>query len=296
VLFLKNLQLKENTFSEEDTRQAWQAIQITLGRASVSSNREPALLPFRQVSFISRHWQKMAAVLVGILLVSVFLLMQQGQTITHQTAFGETKKVVLPDSSVITLNANSTLTYASQWNSHKAREVWLEGEAFLHVVKKPGAGNAIFKVHTDKLNVEVLGTAFNVNSRRGITRVVLNSGKVQLHTQDATNKGSLVMKPGELVEFSEEANAFTKKIVDPEVYTSWRNHKLLFSDNTLQEIAQVLEDNYGLEILIHDPLLKQRKLTGEIPSTDEQTVLEVLCESLNIRYTKNGRKVIFNNK
>jgi ferric-dicitrate binding protein FerR (iron transport regulator) len=222
--------------------------------------------------------------------------MQQGQTITHQTAFGETKKVVLPDSSVITLNANSTLTYASQWNSHKAREVWLEGEAFLHVVKKPGAGNAIFKVHTDKLNVEVLGTAFNVNSRRGITRVVLNSGKVQLHTQDATNKGSLVMKPGELVEFSEEANAFTKKIVDPEVYTSWRNHKLLFSDNTLQEIAQVLEDNYGLEILIQDPLLKERKLTGEIPSTDEQTVLEVLCESLNIRYTKNGRKVIFNNK
>jgi ferric-dicitrate binding protein FerR (iron transport regulator) len=293
--FLKHLQLQENTFTDQDSLESWQLIQTKLHTAKedLSVNHS---ITIPRTTFISRHWQKMAAVFVGLLLVSVFVLLPKEKIITYQTAFGETRNIVLPDSSVITLNANSTLTYSSQWNSSKAREVWLEGEAFLQVVKKPGAADARFVVHTDKLDVEVLGTAFNVNNRRGKTKVVLNSGKVKLLTEASDDPKSLVMVPGDLVEFSEEAKAFTRKKVNPEVYSSWRNHKLYFADHTLQEIAQVLEDNYGLEIQIQDAQLRERKLTGEVPSTDEQTVLEVLSESLNIRFTKDGRKVILQHK
>jgi ferric-dicitrate binding protein FerR (iron transport regulator) len=84
--------------------------------------------------------------------------------------------------------------------------------------------------------------------------------------------------------------------VNPQVYSSWRNDTLSFADNTVQEIAQILEDNYGLQILIQDPLLRERKLTGEIPSTDEQTVLAVLAETLNIQIARDGRKVVLKTK
>jgi ferric-dicitrate binding protein FerR (iron transport regulator) len=238
----------------------------------------------------------MAAVIIGLLLVSTFLLLSGGATITHQTTYGETKRIMLPDSSVITLNAHSKLTYDSHWKMAQVREVRLEGEAFLQVLKKPGLPSAKFVVHTHQLKVEVLGTAFNVNNRHARTRVVLNSGSVKVQPEKSSGTSNMVLSPGEMVEFSEETRTFTRKRVNPQIYSSWRNDTLSFADNTVQEIAQILEDNYGLQILIQDPLLRERKLTGEIPSTDEQTVLAVLAETLNIHIARDGRKVVLETK
>ncbi|MDO1450232.1 FecR domain-containing protein [Rhodocytophaga aerolata] len=294
--FLQNLQLKETTFSDQDTAEVWLQIESIVKQPSLEIDRVHSYFPTNQVSFFLGHWHKLAAVFVGILLVSIYVWLQAPPIQIHHTSFGETKTILLPDSSKVTLNANSTLRYQSRWNSAQAREVWLEGEAFLQVVKKPRARDAKFIVHTDKLNVEVLGTAFNVNSRRGKTKVVLNSGKVKLLAGESKKRRGVVMVPGEMVEFSENALSFSRKKVNPDIYSSWRNHKLYFTDNTLQEITQMLEDTYGLKITIQDPLLRNRKLTGEISSTDEQTVLEVLAESLNIRLTRKDRQVIIQSK
>jgi ferric-dicitrate binding protein FerR (iron transport regulator) len=124
----------------------------------------------------------------------------------HTTHYGETARIKLPDGSMVVLNAHSTLTY-NDWSEGQTREVWLNGEAFFEVQKKHDAtGRVKFVVHTGDLNVEVLGTRFNVSNRGLRTQIVLEEGKVRLRYEQETEK-VIDMQPGELVEY---VNADTK--------------------------------------------------------------------------------------
>jgi len=242
------------------------------------------------VTYLST-WQKVAAGFAGFLLVaSLLLLINQLVGTRYTTGFAETETVTLPDGSRVILNANSSLKLAPAWHSDEAREVWLEGEAFFQVSKKPGAGNARFIVHTNHLRVEVLGTQFNVNNRRGKTEVVLTEGKVKLN--DGDNHRDLVMQPGDYVEYSDQQPAFSRKKVDPSVYSSWKNNRLIFTDTPLGEVAQRLEDNYGLQVVFQDPSLQELAFTGNFPANDLSFFLQVLSRSLDITVTRNGNQII----
>src|SRR5690606_15777064 len=107
------------------------------------------------------------------------------------TGYGETRKINLPDGSLVVLNANSELKYESNWQQAPMREVWLQGEAFFEVVKTTEEKQ--FIVHTGSLDVEVLGTQFNVHNRHQKVQVVLSSGKVKL--QPLERQESLLMNP-----------------------------------------------------------------------------------------------------
>ncbi|QHT67994.1 DUF4974 domain-containing protein [Rhodocytophaga rosea] len=230
-----------------------------------------------------RPYYKIVAFCTGILFWSAaFLLFKAGYTQkSYHTKYGETKTIDLPDGSTVILNANSTLHYSNDWQESRLREVWLNGEAFFQVRRKPHWKEARFIVHTNQLNIEVLGTTFNVNNRRGIVKVVLNSGKVKLRHID-NDKDSLVMEPKDLVEFTDNKKPFVKKVVEPEMYTSWRHHKLIFNETPLKEIAQLLEDNYGRPVIIQDKELADRRFTGAIPNENVELFLTVLGESLNV--------------
>ncbi len=159
------------------------------------------------------EWQRQlfksaAALVAGITLLGlVYFYLINDELTTYTTQLGETQHIVLPDSSTVILNANSTLSLSSNWQHD--REVWLTGEAYFSVQKQQEEilqdGNLQtwhikFTVHTADVEVEVLGTRFNVNERSGTTKVVLNSGRVQL--KNTTNEDVMQMKPGDLVAFS----------------------------------------------------------------------------------------------
>jgi transmembrane sensor len=283
--FIRSLSLQENVFSDTETEAEWQAVQATLSQPN-KNHRLPQPL---QRWFTPTHW-KIAATLTGILFVSLIYWLVQGPDtqVRYATAYGETRTVLLPDSSEIILNANSTLRFAANWPGNQTREVWLEGEAFLNV--RHGGSNRRFIVRTGTLDVEVLGTQFNVNNRRGNVRVVLSSGKVKLNRHQTDQPADMYMEPGDLVDFSENA-VFTRKKVDPEVFTSWRKNKIFLNDLSVQEISQLIEDTYGLTVQIKDPSLYDRKLSGEIMTTDVQVLLDVIAETLDIRVTRRGKYI-----
>jgi transmembrane sensor len=223
-----------------------------------------------------------------------FLLMNTSSSISYKTTYGETMSVVLPDSSVVTLNGNSQLSYAPVWKTTTTREVWLEGEAFFEVRKKAidenTSGGLKFVVHSANFEVEVLGTSFNVNDRGNHASVVLRTGKIRL--QQADEKADILMKPGDLVAFSKENKDLVTKTVDPNLYTSWTKNKLVFERTPLPEIARLLEDNYGLEITLKDAHLRERIFTGTIPTMQVEVLLRILEESLQINITKKGNQVM----
>jgi ferric-dicitrate binding protein FerR (iron transport regulator) len=233
-----------------------------------------------------------------------FLLMNTSSNVSYKTAYGETMSVVLPDSSVVSLNGNSQLSYAPVWKTTTTREVWLEGEAFFEVRQKDKneiksaahsqddntSEGLKFVVHSANFDVEVLGTSFNVNDRGNHASVVLHSGRVRL--QQADEKANIMMKPGDLVAFSKENNDLVTKTVDPDLYTSWTKNKLVFDRTPLFEIARLLEDNYGLEITLKDAHLRERIFTGTIPTMQVEVLLRILEESLQIHITKKGNQVM----
>ncbi|WP_461488788.1 FecR family protein [Pontibacter sp. HJ8] len=238
-------------------------------------------------------WQQIAAA-VAFLLVAcagLYLLVKKPGMTVYATKAGENKTLVLPDGTEVLLNANSSLSLAPEWAKQPNREVWLTGEAFFSVRKN----GKKFKVHTDDLEVEVLGTKFNVLTLKEKTTVVLHSGKVRLHLDDELPE--VMMKPGDLVEYNEKEKKVQAKTVDTDLYTSWRDGKLNLKSTPASEVAAFIEDRYDLQITFADSALADHKLNGTLQANNEVLLLQVLAKSLDAHYSReNDRITIYQTK
>jgi ferric-dicitrate binding protein FerR (iron transport regulator) len=246
----------------------------------------------------SRYYQ-MAAVWIGILLVALgtFLYFQTRHEVTYYTGFGETRTVWLPDQSQATLNANSSVRFYRNWSGTKPREVWLAGEAFFDVrpPSRPDSPAGTFTVHADSVQVRAQGTQFNVYNRRNMVKVVMSEGEVNLSLA-GVRRHPLRLRPGDMAEVSTRDRKVNQRQVKPGTYTMWRSHKLVFEETTLRELAQTLQDYYGVNVQFTSPELAERRFTGEVPAHDLQGLLTVLTESFNIRITRNSDQIIIQNK
>ena len=235
----------------------------------------------------------MAAVFIGLIVCTGILLThKKSHTRTFVTDYGETKVIALPDHSQVKLNGNSKLVFSSEWENKELREVWLEGEAYFSV--NPTVSEQKFVVHTsDQLNVEVLGTEFNVSNRKGKTSVVLSSGKIELNVEKDKQTEKMLMEPGEMVEYEKSDPVLRKKEVDPHKYTSWTKDKLIFDNTSLEEIKFILETTYGLTVEVTDEALLEQKVYGSAPSNNIKLLLQGLAKSLdhNITYKNNHVKI-----
>lgn len=253
--------------------------------------RPPAPVPS------SRPWYWAAtASLVGLLLLSYWLLTPNTQTYT--TAYGESKRILLPDSSVAVLNANSTLSYPLDWEAEGPRRVTLTGEAFFSVTHQQN--HRKFMVQANELAIEVLGTEFNVNHRRGETEVVLQTGSIRLdwsagEKDSAQEVYNLVIEPGEMVVFSQNQKDVRREVVNPTLYSSWTQKRLLFDKTPLAEVFAMIKDNYGYEVQA-TPGIAEKVFTAEIDHADLDLLLNFLSESFDLAITKNQQTIIVRQK
>ncbi|WKN30379.1 FecR domain-containing protein [Porifericola rhodea] len=208
----------------------------------------------------------------------------------YQTAFAEQQEILLADSTLVKLNANSTLKVPVSWIEGKPREVWLEGEAFFEVVKQPNAADGRFIVHTSQLEVEVLGTTFNVQSRHEETQVVLNTGKVKLQKTNISEGEQIVfLEPGEMA--TADAKQLIKKQVNPQVYSSWKDNRLFFENESIRKIAQRLKDTYGYEVKVDEEQWLNYKFTGSCPADDISILLVALSESFDLKVIRVNKQI-----
>lgn len=265
----------------------WQRIQHEL-----AGERESAPTPKKRILPVWQQWA--AGVAAMLLLVTGYLLLfpPSGAGL-YATGRGEKKVVILPDSSEVILNANSSLQLADAWNSRQSREVWLKGEAYFKVRKKPGSGNARFVVHTKDLNVEVLGTSFNVKTRGKGTQVVLSEGKVKINPADQAPHNSVVMVPGEAVTVNEERK-ITKTTVKPELYTAWKSNELVLNKTSLREIGLFIEENYGLTVRYQNDTLPDLIVDGTaLPTEDRDSFIKAVTTTLGIEAEIQNNQLLF---
>lgn len=296
------LDIKENQPAEGKFLEIWEKIILDNKEdENIIPLTPPKVVQTKQLNKKNLFYLKYAAALIGFLFISTFLyklLILDNYTI-YTTAFGETKDIVLPDGSKVILNGNSTIKYANVWRSEENRVVELDGEAFFSVTHKENKQK--FLVETKDLNVEVLGTEFNVLSRKSRAVVVLNSGKVKLDIKDNINSlinGGIIMEPGEMIEYNLEVSRLEKGNVDPEIYSSWKNNVLVFKSTTVAEIAQLLDESHGLKIIIEDKELAKEKFTGSFPTGENiDILLNMLSKTFKFKiiYAENN-KIIFQAK
>lgn len=235
----------------------------------------------------SMIWYSVAAA-VALLLVGgyAYWSLLYTYTVVYSTGYGEVRTITLSDSSTVTLNANSTLSY----HDKKAREVFLEGEAYFSVQHKPD--HTPFVVHAGQVDVQVLGTEFNVSQRRKETRVVLSSGKVKLDIHTAAKQQEMMMVPGELATYTEDQSRVTKQMVNTRNYIAWRHNQLIFDHTPLREIARLLEDSYGLQVVAEDPAILSLQFSGEVAADEVDLLLKLMEKSFNLSITKTKTQVL----
>jgi transmembrane sensor len=236
----------------------------------------------------------LAAALLTIALTKYFQVGNSNGRKLHQTQYGKTEQIVLPDGSTVMLNAHSSLEYASDWDKQAAREVWLKGEGYFevkHVQEGPAQPAQRFRVHTHDLTVEVLGTSFDIRERRGITEVVLETGKIVLLFRDP-KKGTIIMQPGDRVLYDPRQEQLIKDTTSAADYTAWKKNKLILKNPTVREITKYLEDNFGYRIQLEDPRMGNKIINGPILYDNLDDALFILSTVLNTEVLKQDSTII----
>lgn len=226
-------------------------------------------------------WKAAAIFILAIVATWMIFRTRTNNNIEIASRFGEVKKLILPDSSEVTLNGNSSIRYSKNWNK---REVWINGEAFFNVKHLNPDG---FKVHSEEIDINVLGTSFNIRSRRGTTSVVLNSGKVLVTDND---KQLLLSAPGDMALYSRKD--LVKKQVPVSNYTSWQQQKLQLDQVLVSAFFEMLEDDWGYNVQLSDSSLLQKKISGEIDMKDKQVLMDALAIILDANVTQQGSTII----
>ncbi|MEQ1587945.1 MAG: FecR domain-containing protein [Cyclobacteriaceae bacterium] len=198
----------------------------------------------------------------------------------YQTGIGQTREIALPDKSVVTLNAMSSISFSrNTWNAE--RKITLEGEAFFAVVK-----GGSFQVSTEAGVVTVLGTQFNVKDRDGFYEVTCYEGRVQVAV--AGDPVQLTAQQS----YREIEKIATDAPVELTETPSWFRNESSFQRVPFREVLNELERQYDVRIKTLDVDVTQ-SFTGKFPNTDLTTALQSVTVPFGLSYKANGKEIVF---
>ncbi|RFS26817.1 DUF4974 domain-containing protein [Chitinophaga silvatica] len=284
------IRFKKYEISEETKDQLLEA--IWNGIEEEKTSQAPAIRPFRKWKQLTGY---AAAIVAGVLIMAAWQYYNSYKRrpvlVSAHTSLGETKQLLLPDSSIVTLNANSKLLFSE--NANMQREVWLDGEAFFNV--KHTVSSQPFIVHTyDNLDVKVLGTQFNVNSIGNEIVVVLETGSILLNINELRNSKatSLYLKPGEMIRYSKQDGSYSKRKVAVDQYTAWKSGKLVMDDFSLADVAVFMRQVFGKTLIVRDSQLLNYKVSGSMPIIyDPDTMMIQLSKVFRTRFNQRGDEI-----
>ncbi|NQX39038.1 FecR protein [Pedobacter steynii] len=200
---------------------------------------------------------------------------------TLTTAKGETYILTLPDKSKVWMNAASSLTYSTSLNKEGNREVRLSGEAYFEVTKDK---RHPFIVKTDRQEVKVLGTHFNINSYKDEPETIttLLEGSVRIN-------GSKILKPGEQANLDKKG----KLVVSPgnSDVIAWKEGRFSFKDTELAAVLRQLSRWYNVEVKYPDGI-PNMKFTGYIDRSYTLSEALRILKYLNINFKITDRTIV----
>ena len=318
---VRNIRFKEHQLSSGDKQKLWEQIDHRTGPSTRKVGPIRYLNPDKPgrsvpqdseeegtAHFPRRIWtgtesalRHPAMVHVGRLAAAAVVLIALGlgaalwmspasdDVVNYRTGYGETQSVTLTDGTEVVLNANTELRVAPIWEASGSREVWLEGEAYFNVSQT----GQPFVVHTGEIDAHVLGTAFNAYARNNKVLFELASGRLLLDNR--LTRTSLEMTPGDQVVYKDAAIDPERRKIQTAEVAAWRENLLIFRRTSLDEIGELLADNYGLKVIFKDEQLSRQYFTGTVPSDDIDRLLATLSRAFDLHIERRDRTVIIQN-
>ena len=190
-------------------------------------------------------------------------------------AQGDCRRIVLPDGSVAWLNAGSTLIYPKAFVG-KTRSLFLSGEGNFNVIKNP---HKPFIVKTQYLDIEALGTTFNVNSYSdaSCTLATLEEGKIKVTIKDSLHRPPYILLPDEQLCYSQTTGNIERHIVDSKNIASWKSGFLCFERTPFNQIIRSIERHYDVSVVYNKTKYSERLLTVKFKSEESiYMVMQIL--------------------
>ncbi|RIJ48550.1 FecR family protein [Maribellus luteus] len=204
---------------------------------------------------------------------------------------GSISETLLPDGSLVVLNAGSRLEYALGKNN-QVNEVRLDGEAWFDIHPNP---ERKFIVKTSHYNVNVTGTQFNVKAYEEDDEITttLEKGSVSIESGEKTALAySPELKPGEQFSLNKETQKAILSKVNTKIYTTWKDNKLIFINMDLDELFVLLERKFGVDIEISNTEILDLHYTGTIKNETILEILDLISHTLPLNYEIIGQKII----
>ncbi len=247
----------------------------------------------------STYYLKYAAGITIILITVIVFKINHQQTqeitspvrlVTKKCPKGSQLTAVLSDGTKVRLQGGSSLTYPEVFDD-SLRSVFLSGEAFFEVEKDPLKP---FKVKSNWVTTEVLGTSFNVQAypNDNIVSVAVAEGKVNVTSNENTN-----LQFQHTLEINQESEldigkrqAIKRELYDDSKF-AWTRWQLVFKKHTLQQIFQKLERWYGISIVIEGKIGMEETFSGSFDNDPINVVLEALKSQGAFDYNVSGKQV-----
>lgn len=252
-------------------------------RIRLNEEQKPVQLTWWQT------FQRIAAILIVPLTISflAYFYFQSKHTVENlsyaeiECPMGVRTKFQLPDGSTGYLNSGSRLKYPVQFSGE--RKVELTGEAYFDVVHN---ASLPFHVNTRYLDIKVLGTTFDViaNGDETSEEIILQTGKVDVSTH--AGKQITLLQPNERLVFDFENQKFEKKTVEASQYTSWKEGKLVFRNENMQQVARRLSRWYNADVVVDGKQLDDYAFHATFMDEPLDEVLKLLSLTTPLSFTE----------
>lgn len=271
IAMSENLEVPEKT-SHED---AWAGLLESINESA--SDNEVLMVP---VLRSNKRWMVWAASIAAIFVLGYFSLRDMPTPAVYATESAATLAHTLPDNSIITLNANSSITLIEEkWDDN--RVLSLSGEAFFEV--SPGSK---FTVLTDLGEVSVLGTSFNIYVRENDLHVSTFTGLVKVERGD----NSILLEKGEQLLLNMKQEDWSALKFNLNQVATWRTGAFYFDSSPLQNVVDELERQFDIEIEVTQDI-SQSIYSGFFSKTDLKEALQMVFIPMGMKVEIEGNKV-----
>jgi len=192
---------------------------------------------------------------------------------TLYVPYGKQFTVILSDGTKAYLNSGTSLKYPIEFNKREQRQVFLKGEGFFKVSKDT---ERPFVVNTNELNVQVLGTEFNLSAYAEDENIetVLVEGSVGFFERDSKfNEKNQKLEPGHMARWQKQKGKISFKETNVNLYTGWMDGKIIFNDIPFRDIVKKLERNFNVSITNTYEELENKRFTATF---DTETIMQIL--------------------
>lgn len=256
-----------------DTELALQKVKHRLGQGN---------MPVRRGGRIMRWWHAAAAIaLIGSGAWFVWRAAQANPAALEIVADNAVLSDTLTDGSVVTLNRHTGLTIDAGFNQ-RTRKMTLRGEAFFEV--RPDAAKP-FIVSANGLEIQVVGTAFNVRTVADTVSVSVLSGKVLLR---ARQQEKLLMPGEQAVYFPAAYQLDIQPAQGVPAEPAYKSRTFVFEAAKLSTVCEQLESVYGVVIRLDNPALQHCRLTGRYNELSIDRILAIIADSFGFTVSRSA--------